>query len=317
MKPYANHPFALLSDSELEEISAYDFPIPEDAENRIQARFASKTRRERKGKMRGAAVVACIAVVMLTLVSFASSESSNRIVQLYRQYFGMTAELTQYAADTIATTEDRGITVKSVSTINDGNKLYMFVDMIYSGDSTEPMDVLDAQLDFADSGKADSMDARRLLHDRSSNTTTYLFEFGLRENEKEATLHINTISIDEQELSGTWEISFPVPDQMPTYDVTLEEPIPYGDGTARVLPFTVSPLGVKIATRSTDTDTLIDLTIAAIYRDGSREVLQKIREITTTSISIADHDIFAGPILNFDNLQAIEINGVIVELAID
>jgi hypothetical protein len=310
MKPYANHPFTLLSDSELEEIAAYDFPIPEDAENRIQARFGGEKKRERKGKMRGAALVACIAAAMLTLVGFAGSD---RIVQLYRQYFSLTAELTQYAADTIATAEDRGVTVKSVSTINDGSTLYMFVDLIDSGDSAESVDVLDAQLDFADSGKAGSRNARRILYDQNTKTTTYLFEFGLHENEREATLHIHTIRVGEQELTGTWEISFPVPNQMITYDVTLGEPIPYGDGTARVQPFTVSPLGVKLSARSTDT--LTDIAIAAIYHDGSRVLLQEIFEVTGTgSDGTAGNDIFVGPILNFDNLEAIEVNGVIVEM---
>jgi hypothetical protein len=313
MKPYAKHPFTLLSDSELEEIAAYDFPIPEDAENRIQARFGDERKRERKGKMRGAALVACVAAAMLTLVGFAGSD---RIVQLYRQYFRLTAELTQYEADTIATAEDHGITVKSVSTINDGSTLYMFVDLIDSGDSVEPVDVLDAQLDFADSGKAGSRSARRILYDQNSKTTTYLFEFGLHENEREATLHIHTIRVGGKELDGIWEIPFPVPNQMITYDVTLEEPIPYGDRTAQVQPFTVSPLGVKLSARSTGT--LEDITIAAIYRDGSRVLLQKITEITLTgSDGSAGNDIFAGPILNFEKLQAIEINGLIVELPIE
>jgi hypothetical protein len=310
MKLYANHPFALLSDSELEEVAAYDFPIPADAEKHIQARFGSKIRQGRKGKMRGGTLIACVAAVMLTLVSFASSD---RIVQLYRQYFSLTAELTQYAADTIATAEDRGVTVKSVSTINDDNTLYMFVDLIDSGDSAEPVDVLDAQLNFPDSSKADFMSAHWILYDRNSKTTTYLFEFGLHENEREATLHIRTISIDGQELNGTWEISFPVPDQMITYDVTLEETIPYGDGTAQVQPFTVSPLGVKLAARSTGT--LEDITIAAIYRDGSRVLLQEITEISGTGSDGSVHnDIFVGPILDFESLEAIEINGVVKEI---
>ena len=126
-------------------------------------------------------------------------------------------------------------------------------------------------------------------------------------------LHLNALYFNNV-ITGDWEVSFEVPAPMTTVPVSADKTIVLGNKKCTVKELTVSPLSVAMVFEvgimaSGDVMRDGDITVTLIYQDGSSVLL-----VNGISMYMEDDDdnslVVNGPIMNFENLAALEINGV-------
>ena len=108
-------------------------------------------------------------------------------------------------------------------------------------------------------------------------------------------------------VTGSWEVSFEIPKRMTTVEITSNETITIGEKECTIRKLEISPLSILLTLNSSVRGGTVST--ALIYNDGSRVSLDSHAQRLLGS----DRDMYlkiVGPIMDFENLAAVEINGI-------
>ena len=140
---YPTDPLEHLTAEDLESIAEYEHPIQGNSIQNIQGLLTAKVTEaaeptrlavvadnaDNSARRRSPRKYLLVAAIVVAFVALAGFTNASRIYELYYQYFGAGAQISQYVAEIGQSTVDQGFKLEVLSAVNDGDNTYLFVDI--------------------------------------------------------------------------------------------------------------------------------------------------------------------------------------------